>query len=70
MSLKIAKFINMHLKVYIQEYNYVLKQQWLFLMYHDALLALKHPINIKSLQLIMSAAAQCDVLLTLWKNGI
>ena len=45
MSLKIAKFINKHLKVYIQEYNYVLKQQWLFLKYHDALLILKHPIK-------------------------
>ena len=38
MSLKIAKFINKHLKVYMQEYNYGLKQQWLFLKYHDALL--------------------------------
>ena len=38
MSLKIAKFINKHLKVYMQEYNYVLKQQWLFLKYNDALL--------------------------------
>ena len=45
MSLKIAKFINKHLKVYIQEYNYVLKQQWLFLKYHDALLVSKHPIK-------------------------
>ena len=45
MSLKIAKFINKHLKVYIQEYNHVLKQQWLFLKYHDALLVLKHPIK-------------------------
>ena len=45
MSLKIAKFINKHLKVYIQEYNYVLKQQWLFLKYHNALLVSKHPIK-------------------------
>ena len=45
MSLKIAKFINKHLKVYIQEYNYVLKQQWLFLKYHDALLVSKNPIK-------------------------
>ena len=45
MSLKIAKFINKHLKVYIQEYNYLLKQQRLFLKYHDALLASKHPIK-------------------------
>ena len=45
MSLKIAKFINKHLKVYMQEYNYILKQQWLFLKYHDALLVSKHPIK-------------------------
>ena len=45
MSLKIAKFINKHLKVYIQEYNYVLKQQWLFLKYHDALLVSKNLIK-------------------------
>ena len=45
MSLKIAKFINKDLKVYMQEYNNVLKQQWLFLKYHDALLVLQHPIN-------------------------
>ena len=45
MSLKIAKFINKHLKVYIQEYNYISKQQWLFLKYHNALLISKHPIK-------------------------
>ena len=45
MSLKIAKFINKHSKVYIQGYNYVLKQQWLFLKYHDDLLASKNPIK-------------------------
>ena len=44
-SLKIAKFIKEHLKVYMQEYNYVLKQQWLFLKYHNALLVSKHPIK-------------------------
>ena len=45
MSLKIVKFINKHLKVYMQEYNYDLKQQWLFLKYHDALLVSKQPIK-------------------------
>ena len=45
MSLKIAKFINKHLKVYIQEYNYDLKQQWLFPKYHDALLGSKQPMK-------------------------
>ena len=45
MSLKIAKFKNKQLKVYEQEYSYVLKQQWLFLKYHDALLVSKHPIK-------------------------
>ena len=45
MSLKIAKFINKHLKVHIQEYNYVLKQQLRPLKYHDVLLVSKHPIK-------------------------
>ena len=45
MSLKITKFINKHLKIYVQEYNYVLKQQWLFLKHHDALLVSKHSIK-------------------------
>ena len=45
MSLKIAKFINKHLKLYIQKHNYVLKQQWLFLKHHDALLVSKHLIK-------------------------
>ena len=45
MSLKIARFIKKHLKVYIQEYNYVLKQQWLFLKYHDSFLVSKRPIK-------------------------
>ena len=41
MSLKKAKFINKHLR----EYNYDLKQQWLFLNYHDTLLVSKHAIK-------------------------
>ena len=45
MSLKIAKFINKHLKIYIQEYNYNLKQQWLFLKYCDTHLLSKHTIK-------------------------
>ena len=45
MPLKIAKFINKHLKVRIQQYNDVLKQRWLFLKYHDALLVSKHVIK-------------------------
>ena len=45
MSLKKAKFINKHLRVYIQEYNYDLKQQWLFLNYPDTLLVSKHAIK-------------------------
>ena len=40
--------INKHLKVYIQEYNYVLKQQWLFLKYYNALLISKHPKYFKN----------------------
>ena len=65
MSLKIAKFINKHLKVYIQEYNYALKQQWLFLKYHDTLLVSKHPIKYfkKPTANHVLSAAQCDVLL-------
>ena len=45
MPLKIAKFINKHLKIYIQEYNCDLKQQRLFLKYHDTLLVSKHAVK-------------------------
>ena len=63
MSLKIAKFINKHLKVYIQEQNY-------------AMAISKVPqcpssieTSDKILPTITFAAAQCDVLLTSRKNG-
>ena len=35
MSLKIVKFVNKDLKIYIQVYNHVLKKQFLFLKYGD-----------------------------------